>query len=590
MDPNAERLRNSKKIGKYILTDVLGRGQFATVYLGIHSETNAQYAVKCQSKRLTQENERYRNLLNCEIKIMHTIHHPNIIHLYELLESPNNYYLIIDYCNQGDFHGYLRNRKLNCLPEKDAIYFLKQIMNGFKELRNHQVMHRDLKLENLLVNDETVKIADFGMAKMGFNVANTVVGSFLTMAPELYLTESGSVAYTSKADLWSIGFIYYQLLFGEYPFYGLTPHEIGNDIRAKSGNLKFRSPISSASQDLLNRLLQMNPENRIDWPDFFAHPLFVFNFPKSLRDFVKKENQEENMDQSTVKVDQEFIRNKQELLKQKVGTPTLKPPNAIKKRDASLPRDTSTSNPPVRSETPNGPSLGHGPNLSEEVPNERELSNINHVQNCSEVAKRYNHEKNKIAFIVYVVRNIRKLAKTALFAKISLELSMVAILLMKKAMTLNGLNIASLVEENNIFDQPGFTDLLKSRFVDTVLDYFRKDRPNFENYLNHLYDTVSKGELSAEEKALIEQMRHEQVRLGSLDDLIRGYYTRILGFEVKESDEQRHEFVLMVVSIFYGVHCEVYFPYKINGVKFQWNEFYDLHESMSDEQLLKIIQ
>ena len=178
-----EKLRNAKKIGNYILTDVLGKGQFATVYLGIHSVTNQPFAVKMQSKKLTQENERYKALFSSEIKIMHSIQHPNVVHLHELLESVNNFYLVIDYCNQGDFSGYLRKRKQTCLPEKEAIHFLKQIMNGFKELHNHKIMHRDLKLENLLLNDDTVKIADFGMAKMGFTIANTVVGSYLTMAP-----------------------------------------------------------------------------------------------------------------------------------------------------------------------------------------------------------------------------------------------------------------------------------------------------------------------------------------------------------------------------------------------------------------------
>ena len=589
MDQNNEKLKNSKKIGKYILTEVLGKGQFATVYHAIDSETNQVFAVKCQSKKLSQDNERYRSLLNCEIKIMHTISHPNIIHLHELMESSNNYYLIIDYCNQGDFQTYLRNRKLACLPEKEAIYFLKQIMNGFKELRNHQIMHRDLKLENLLVNDETVKIADFGMAKIGMNIANTVVGSYLTMAPELFLNDN-NITYTSKADLWSIGFIYYQMLFGDFPFYGLTPNEIGNDIRAKSGNLKFRSPISTASQDLLNRLLQMNPELRIDWPDFFAHPLFVFNFPKSLRDFVKKENLEDNMDQSAVKVDQEFTKNKQEFLKLKCALPNDRPKTPQnKKRDTSWTKnENNTKTVSVPSQLT--PSLGKALNINEEIPNEREISIVQRAQKCIEVAKRYYHEKKKIDFIVYVVRSIRKLMRTSQFCKITIELTMIAILLMKKAITLNDLNIMSLKDESNIFEQPGFAELLKSRFLETVLAYFGKDKPDFENYLNYLFDNIDKIELVSADKSIIDWIKSENVRLGDLDDRINLYYSRIIGFDVKGTEEFSHEFVLMMVSIFYGVHCEVYFPYKINNVKFQWTEFYDLHEKMSDVQLLKIIQ
>lgn len=594
MDGN-DKLKSAKKIGKYILTDVLGKGQCATVYQGIHTETNQVFAVKMQSKRLTQENEKYKNLFSCEIRIMHTINHPNVLHLHELLESVNNFYLITDFCNQGDFHNYLRNRKLTRLPEKEAIHFLKQIMNGFRELRNHEIMHRDLKMENLLVNDDTVKIADFGMAKMGYAIANTVVGSFLTMAPELYLGEPNLISYTSKADLWSIGFIYYQMLFGEYPFYGLTPSEIGNDIRAKSGNLKFPSAISAPSRDLLNRLLQMNPENRIDWPDFFAHSLFVFTFPKSLRDFAKKEALKENLDQSSLEVDLEFTRNKQELKQLPVSTPKSPPPPPLppatpKSRDRSLPRDGGSSLRP-RSSTPGDTcAVGRGPNITEEVPNERELSKIQHGQNCTEVGKRYNHEKNKIAFLVYVVKFIRKLAKSPTFAPLSGTLTIMAILLMKKAITLNDLNLMSLNDGNNIFEQPGFPDLLKSSFLETVKNYFRSTQTNFDAYLAHLYDSVAKAELPAEDRALLEEVRRDKCRLGDLDDRISGYYNRIQKFEVPETDELRHDFVLLLVSVFYAVHCEIYFPYKINNVKFQWNEFYDLHESMSDEQLLKIIE
>jgi serine/threonine protein kinase len=570
----------------------LGKGQFATVYQAIDSETNKIYAIKCQSKNLSQENERYRSLLNSEIKIMHTIFHQNIIHLYELMESLNNYYLIIDYCNRGDFHKYMRSRKITCLPEKEAIFFLKQIMNGFKELRNYEIMHRDIKLENLLVSDNIVKIADFGMAKIGGNIANTIVGSYLTMAPELFVNNPNST-YTSKADLWSIGFIYYQLLFGEYPFYGLSPNEIANDIRLKSGNLKFKTAISNGSQDLLNRLLQMNPDDRIDWPEFFAHSIFVQQFPKSLRDFIKKETTEDNLNQSEVKVDQEFIKNQQEFLKLKVNEFPQRPRTlSSKKRNESF---SSLESPSLLIKTTNTnnyefTSLGDNASVNEEIVNEKEISNIKRAQNCSEVAKRYKHEKYKIAFIVYVVRNIRKLMKTAQFAKIVVNLSMIAILLMKKAITLNDLNAMSLCEETNIFDQPGFNDLLKSSFFETVLEYFQKDKPNFESYLQYLLDYADKINLSVKDKVLLHMIKNESIRLGDLDDQINSYYSCIRKFEVGENEEIRHEFVLMMVSIFYGVHCEVYFPYKINNVKFQWNEFYDLHERMNDDQLLKIIE
>lgn len=206
--------------------------------------------------------------------------------MHNVLETTNNIYLVVDYCNKGDFTNYLRSKNLRYLPEKDAVFFLKQIMNGFAELRKYHIIHRDFKLSNILINDETLKIGDFGLAKRGKEVAKTIVGSQLTMAPEvMMLNEQGS--YTAKADLWSVGFVYYQMLFGEYPFFGLTPTEILQNIKQKSGNLSFPRPVSQESKNLINQLLVMQPEKRIDWPDFFKHPLFKVNFQTSLRDLKK---------------------------------------------------------------------------------------------------------------------------------------------------------------------------------------------------------------------------------------------------------------------------------------------------------------
>lgn len=92
-------------------------------------------------------------------------------------------------------------------------------MNGFQELRKHNIMHRDFKLANIFVNNGVVKIGDFGFAKSGFEMTSTKLGTPLTMAPEL-LMDKGS--YNSKADLWSIGVVTYQLLVGEPPFFGMT--------------------------------------------------------------------------------------------------------------------------------------------------------------------------------------------------------------------------------------------------------------------------------------------------------------------------------------------------------------------------------
>lgn len=112
-----------------------------------------------------------KKLLRTEVHVMNFINHPNIMHLFEFLESANNYYLIIQFCNNGDLEGYVEKQEGNLLQEAKAVYFLKQIMNGFQCLHTNKIMHRDFKLANIFLHEDTVIIGDFGFAKSGFDMA-----------------------------------------------------------------------------------------------------------------------------------------------------------------------------------------------------------------------------------------------------------------------------------------------------------------------------------------------------------------------------------------------------------------------------------
>ena len=108
-----------------MLLDVIGKGEFGIVYLAKSLIDNKKYAVKCQPKQVVQDNSQYLKLLNTEINIMSKINHPNILHMHNLMESNNNYYMVLDYCNKGDFQNYLRLRQQKYLEEKEAVFFLK---------------------------------------------------------------------------------------------------------------------------------------------------------------------------------------------------------------------------------------------------------------------------------------------------------------------------------------------------------------------------------------------------------------------------------------------------------------------------------
>jgi hypothetical protein len=119
-------------------------------------------------------------------------------------------------------------------------------MNGFRELHAHKIMHRDFKLANIFLNDDNLIIGDFGFAKSGADMASTKLGSPITMAPEL-LNAGSVVRYTNKADLWSIGVCFYQMIFGKPPFNAKNLDDLKMLVKNKSGdNLEFPSeqPIS----------------------------------------------------------------------------------------------------------------------------------------------------------------------------------------------------------------------------------------------------------------------------------------------------------------------------------------------------------
>lgn len=136
-----------KKVGNYLLVSNLGRGQFGVVYKGVLIEDqNKIFAIKCISKSKLEGNAILNRLFQTEMNVMSKINHPNVMHLFEFMETAHNYYLVIQYCNNGDLESYLK--KMGRLSEEEAVYFLMQIANGFQVLHKNKIMHRDVKLAN----------------------------------------------------------------------------------------------------------------------------------------------------------------------------------------------------------------------------------------------------------------------------------------------------------------------------------------------------------------------------------------------------------------------------------------------------------
>ena len=172
-----------------------------------------------------------------------------------------------------------KERGFNC---EEIIDIIKQLNNTFKIMSNNCIVHRDLKLENILVkyidNKKSkfiVKLSDYGISRKMLSMSkkcSTYAGTIITMAPEILAGEE----YDNKCDLWSLGVIIYQLFFKEYPYDGLTEVAIYNKIK-KLGQRVIKKTKNEKLDNLIRKLLVENPLNRYGWEEYFNDPIFKDN-------------------------------------------------------------------------------------------------------------------------------------------------------------------------------------------------------------------------------------------------------------------------------------------------------------------------
>ncbi|RDX68682.1 Serine/threonine-protein kinase ATG1a, partial [Mucuna pruriens] len=265
-------LGGARVIGNYILGPRIGLGSFAVVWHSRHRISGLEVAVKEIDTR--QLSPKVRENLLKEISILSTIHHPNIIRLFEAIQIDDRIYLVLEYCAGGDLFDYIhRNGKVS---ELVARHFMKQLAAGLQVLQEKNLIHRDLKPQNLLLattaDTPIMKIGDFGFARSltPQGLADTLCGSPYYMAPEIIENQK----YDAKADLWSVGAILYQLVIGRPPFDGNSQWQLFQNILA-STELYFPpaalNELHSDCLDLCRNLLRRNPDERLTFKAFFNH-------------------------------------------------------------------------------------------------------------------------------------------------------------------------------------------------------------------------------------------------------------------------------------------------------------------------------
>lgn len=266
--------KKSISLGDYIVTKQIGKGSFAKVYKAYHKDTKELFAVK--AVELKKLNKKLLESLESEIEILFKINHPHIIKLYDTIKSENYRYLIMEFSDKGDLYKYIE--KHGKIPEVTAKDFFTQIASGVHFLWRNNFIHRDLKPQNLLINEKgIIKICDFGFAKYIEKDAmmDTLCGTPLYLAPEVLKFEK----YNNKVDLWSIGAILFQMMTGQPPYTANNHVELLRNIETSRLKIPRNIAISEDCINLLKVLLVVKPDSRTTFEEFFKHPFFNgFNF------------------------------------------------------------------------------------------------------------------------------------------------------------------------------------------------------------------------------------------------------------------------------------------------------------------------
>jgi len=277
-ESEAEALgKPSVTIGRYKISKTLGHGSFGKVKLARHTRTFINVAIKIINRskiKTTEMSEKVKR----EISILSVLRHSHIIRLYEVIETPTEIFLVMEFVSGGELFDYIVTR--GKLHEEEARRLFQQVISALAFCHHHGIVHRDLKPENLLISaDGAIKLADFGLANFvqDGEFLRTSCGSPNYAAPEVIM---GNLYAGPEVDMWSAGVILYALLCGSLPFDDDVIFKLFKKIKA--GTYPVPSFLSEDSRALISRLLCVDPLNRITMPEVRRHSWFKYRLPNYL--------------------------------------------------------------------------------------------------------------------------------------------------------------------------------------------------------------------------------------------------------------------------------------------------------------------
>ncbi|XP_026856052.2 NUAK family SNF1-like kinase 1 [Electrophorus electricus] len=250
---------------RYELLETLGRGTYGKVKKAIERHSGREVAIKSIRKEKIKDEQDMVHIRR-EIEIMSSLRHPHIISIYEVFENKDKIVIVMEYASKGELYDYISERRR--LTERETRHFFRQIVSAVHYCHKNGVVHRDLKLENVLLDENcNIKIADFGLSNLYHKdkLLQTFCGSPLYASPEIV---NGRPYRGPEVDSWALGVLLYTLVYGTMPFDG-GDHK--NLIRQIS-NGEYREPTqSSDARGLIRWMLMVNPERRATVEDIANH-------------------------------------------------------------------------------------------------------------------------------------------------------------------------------------------------------------------------------------------------------------------------------------------------------------------------------
>lgn len=565
-----------KIVDNYVLERVIGKGQFGEVYKGYHKVTGQDVAIKTVNRKNLKG--KFYELLENEIKVLKTCDNVNIIKLYDIKKTSNNIYLMLEYCNEGDLMEFLKKR--GKFSQEEAIEIFLQILNSFKTLVRNKIMHRDFKLANILKHNGIIKIADFGFAKILGDDAftTTMLGSPLNMAPEIL----GGKDYNNKADIWSIGTCFYEILFGKPPYTAKNIVELLQKIQANPFRLPPGAQVGPEVEDVLKKMLVFRPSDRIEWEDLFKHDITRVTEEKIMKDLEHAvQNQDiENVSRFYIKNNKVIdhvadIEKKKDINEFAYNAGKGKAGFKGEVVNRKYKRENQESEPGLKKQREENEGDG-------ETVRERQIRIFK--QNSSRIL----HERNKYVFLASVAED-----SVALCFKFS---DLLGYILIKKLFRMLCELKFALENNKNTFGLEMWEDYVRSRDYGKICNYIFKEYELFKTYFENLNKNVKEKIKNGESKSkttekLVRASTEEEINSALrklLKNYVEGIFSSVIG---NEYGKNRKEVWIHMNQLLDCLNSEkVFFFDKKSKRQFNFKLFYEEVKSLDGNEIRAIVK